>query len=138
MRRPRRIVGLTALALVSCVGAARADADWTPVREDWQVRIVTQDEDGATRDLPIWAVVLEGDAVYVRTNQSRWLANLRRGSAVTLKVRDVEIPVTSSEVADAATKARVEEAFKTKYGWMQRMMSALRTREPTVLKLEAR
>jgi hypothetical protein len=29
----------------------------------------------------------------------------------------------------------VEEAFKAKYGLVQRMMSALRMREPTVLRL---
>jgi hypothetical protein len=108
------------------------------VREAWQVRIVTADEDGSVRDVPVWAVVPDGDAAYVRTNASRWLANIRRGSDVRLRVRDTEIPVAPTEVEDEATKARVEQAYRDKYGLLQRVMSALRMREPTVLKLAAR
>ena len=98
------------------------------------VQIVTQDEDGAERDTPVWFVVVEG-AGYVRTNDSRWLANIRRGSSVVLRLDETERAVTSEEVSDTAVTAAVEEAFKTKYGLMQRVMSAFRMREPTVLRL---
>lgn len=123
-----------AFALVLGAAAASAATPWSPFEEASVVHIVTQDEDGAERDTPVWFVVVDG-AGFVRTNDSRWLANIRRGSAVVLRLDETERPVTSEEVSDAAVTSAVEEAFKAKYGLMQRMMSALRMREPTVLRL---
>jgi hypothetical protein len=126
-----------ALALVLAAASAAAEADWSPFAETSVVRIVTQDEDGAERDTPVWLVVVDG-AGFVRTNDSRWLANIRRGSSVVLRLDDATRSVTAEEVADAATRDRVEQAFKAKYGFVQRVMSALRVREPTVLRLRER
>jgi hypothetical protein len=123
-----------AIALLLGAAAASAATPWSPFEEASVVQIVTQDEDGAERDTPVWFVVVDG-AGYVRTNDSRWLANIRRGSSVALRLDETERPVTSEEVSDAAVTGAVEEAFKAKYGLMQRMMSALRMREPTVLRL---
>jgi len=55
-----------------------------------------------------------------------------------MRVREREYPLQAEETADPATSDLVEAAFKAKYGWMQRIMSALRMREPTVLRLEPR
>ncbi|HVP30396.1 MAG TPA: DUF2255 family protein [Myxococcota bacterium] len=137
--RRRRRVGLAAvLSLVLAAPALRAASavDWAPFARESVVEIRTRDEDGAPRDTNVWIVVLD-ERGYVRTNDSRWLANIRRGSAVALRAGSVEAPVAAREVADAETKARVEDAFKQKYGVLQRIMSALRWREPTVLELVA-
>jgi hypothetical protein len=137
--RRRRRVGLAAvLSLVLAAPALRAASavDWAPFARESVVEIRTRDEDGAPRDTNVWIVVLD-ERGYVRTNDSRWLANIRRGSAVALRAGSVEAPVVAREVADAETKARVEDAFKQKYGVLQRIMSALRWREPTVLELVA-
>jgi hypothetical protein len=75
------------------------------------------------------------EAAFVRTNDSRWLANIRRGSGVRLRLEGSERAVTCEEVSDPARRAAVEEAFKTKYGFVQRVMSVFRMREPTVLRL---
>jgi len=128
----RRLL-VAALALVAS-GASAADFDWAPAREESVVELVTTDGDGEPRETSVWIVVLE-DAGYVRTNDSAWLANIRRGSPVRLRVGEHERDVRASEVDDAATTARVEAAFKAKYGTLQRLMSALRMREPTVLRL---
>ncbi len=98
------------------------------------IEVLTADEDGELRETPVWVVVVNG-AAYVRTNNSRWLVNIRRGSATRLRVREVETAMTATVVSDASEKARVEMAFKAKYGLVQRVMSALRFREPTVLRL---
>jgi len=98
------------------------------------VRIVTQDEDGAERDTKVWFVVVKGDA-FVRTNDSRWLANIRRGSRVALRADELELAVTAEEVSDPAVTRAVEEAYKQKYGFVQRVMSVFRMREPSVLRL---
>lgn len=123
-----------AIALLFGAGAAPAATPWSPFEEASVVHVVTKDEDGAERDTPVWFVVVDG-AGFVRTNDSRWLANIRRGSPIVLRLDESERPVTSEEVSDAAVTGAVEEAFKAKYGLMQRMMSALRMREPTVLRL---
>ena len=123
-----------ALALALLAGAAAAETAWSPFAEADVVRVVTQDEDGTERDTPVWFVVVDG-AGFVRTNDSRWLANVRRGSAVVLRLDETSRAVTAEEVSDAAVTAAVEEAFKTKYGFVQRVMSAFRMREPTVLRL---
>ena len=127
-------------ALVSCVAASAALAepfDWRPANEESVVEILTSDADGGLRETPVWIVVIDRSA-YVRTNESKWLANIRRGCAVRLRVRDVESAVVAFEVNDAALAERVERAFKTKYGLTQRLMSLLRISEPTVLRLEPR
>jgi hypothetical protein len=115
--------------------AGAADFDWTPARETSVVDILTTDADGALRETKVWIVVL-GDAGYVRTNDSRWLANIRRGSRVQLRAGERTSAVRASEIEDAATKQQVEAAFKAKYGALQKLMSALRMREPSVLRLE--
>jgi hypothetical protein len=125
------------LALVAGVWLAtpaHAEGDWSPFAEASVVRIVTQDEDGAERDTPVWFVVVDG-AGFVRTNDSRWLANIRRGSKVALRLDATERAVATEEVSDAAVTDAVEEAYKVKYGFVQRVMSVFRMREPTVLRL---
>ena len=122
------------LALAGLAGPAAGEDRWAPFAEADVIHVVTQDDDGAERDTKVWWVVVD-DAAFVRTNDSRWLANIRRGSSVVLRLDAVARPVTAEEVGDAATRERVEAAFKAKYGWLQRAMSALRMREPTVLRL---
>jgi 6-phosphofructokinase len=137
----RRCVGLALLAAAAlCVGASGARAaeiDWTPFAEEDVVEILTVDPDGEARETKVWVVVV-GEAAYVRTNDSRWLANIRRDPLVRVRVRERELPLRADEGVDRETRERVEEAFKTKYGFMQRVMSALRLRDPTVLRLDPR
>ena len=137
-RRQALRAGPLLVALVAGAGGARAEQiDWTPFAEESVVEILTLDPDGEPRETSVWVVVV-GDAAYVRTNDSRWLANLRRDPGLRIRVRGREVPLHAEETADRETTARVEEAFKAKYGFMQRVMSALRLQEPTVLRLEPR
>lgn len=130
----RAFAATLALAAALAAGALAGDFDWTPLREESVIEILTADEDGALRETPVWVVVLDG-AAYVRTNDSSWLANIRRGSATRVRVRDEETPMKALEVAEVELGARVETAFLAKYGFTQRVMSALRMRQPTVLRL---
>ena len=126
------------LFLILALYASTASAqvfDWPSVATESVIEVLTSDADGELRETPVWIVVIDG-AAFVRTNDSKWLANIRRGSAVRVRVRDVESGVLAFEVADAALKARVEKAFKAKYGSMQRIMSAFRMSEPVVLRLD--
>jgi hypothetical protein len=130
----RRIGFAAALALAAAAAPPAAAQSWTPFAEADVVRIVTQDEDGDERDTPVWIVVVDG-AAYVRTNDSRWLANIRRGSSVALRLDATTRPVSAEEVEDPAVAASVEAAYKAKYGFVQRVMSFFRMREPRVLRL---
>ena len=123
------------LAVASAVRAA--ELDWQRFQDADVIEILTQDEGGAPRETSVWIVSFDGHG-YVRTNDSRWLANIRRGSGVALRLGEQEFAVAAREPNDAAISTRVEEGFKQKYGFMQRVMSAFRFREPTVLELTAR
>ena len=130
---------MTALTVVLCLAifasvAVAEPFNWAPASTESVVEVLTSDTDGELRETPVWIVVID-DVAYVRTNASKWLANIRRGSAVRVRVRGLESGVLAFEVADAALKARVEKAFKEKYGSMQRMMSMFRMSEPVVLRL---
>jgi hypothetical protein len=128
---------ICAAILLAAVGSARAaELDWQRFQDTDVIEVLTLDEDGARRETSVWIVTLDGHG-YVRTNDSRWLANIRRGSSVALRLGEEEFPVTAREPNDAGITARVEERYKEKYGFMQRVMSALRFREPTVLELTA-
>ena len=135
----RFILASFAALVISLASAAAiaAEPDWEKVKDVGRIQIVTHDEDGALRETSVW-IVTQGDHGYVRTNDSRWLANIRRGSGVALRVGEQEFAVSASEPKDPALTARVEEQFKQKYGFMQKVMSAFRFREPTVLELTAR
>jgi hypothetical protein len=123
------------LTLAASVGHA-VEIDWQRLQDVDVVEILTHDEDGALRETSIWIVAFDGHG-YVRTNDSRWLANIRRGSSVALRLGEEEFAVAAREPNEAAITARVEEGFKQKYGFMQRVMSTFRMREPTVLELTA-
>jgi hypothetical protein len=133
-----RSFGLALTLALLAAAAAGGGVDWSPFAEAYVIRIVTRDADGAERDTRVWFVVVGGDG-FVRTNDSRWLANIRRGSPVALRLdhegRTMERAVSAEEVNDATISAVVEEAYKAKYGFVQRVMSFLRLREPAVLRL---
>ena len=123
-----------ALALGCLAGPALAGESWAPFADADVVHIVTQDDDGAERDTKVWLVVVDG-AAFVRTNDSRWLASIRRGSGVALRLASTTRAVVAEEEMEASVRERVEAAYRAKYGLMQRVMSVLRLREPTVLRL---
>ncbi|TFG94764.1 MAG: DUF2255 family protein [Myxococcales bacterium] len=139
MSRGSSFARFAALALLLAAGsgdARAAEIDWTPLAEEDVVEILTVDPDGGPRETKVWVVVV-GDAAYVRTNDSRWLANIRRDPLFRMRVRAREFALRAEETTERETIERVEAGFKAKYGFMQRVMSALRLREPTVLRLEA-
>src|SRR5512145_2058683 len=98
---------------------AAGDPRWQPFAAEDVIEILTVDEDGAPRETKVWIVVLD-DAGYMRTNDSRWLANIRNGSTVRLRAGGAEEAVFVRETMDEAVAARVETAFRTKYGTVQR------------------
>lgn len=126
----------TAVLPLLALAAPAGGADWERLAEPRVVEILTRDEGGEPRETKVWIVVVDGRGV-VRTNDSRWLANIRRGSPLALRSGGEELTVTATESADPELAARAEAAFKEKYGFTQRLMSFFRVSEPTLLVLEA-
>ena len=131
-----RTRALLPLSIAFTLAAPAVAIDWQPFAERDVVEILTRDADGSVRETKVWIVVLDG-AGYVRTNDSRWLANIRRGSEVELRLDANVSPVRATEREDPELRERVEAGFRAKYGLMQRVMSALRISEPTLLELQA-
>lgn len=125
------------LVLLLLAPLAAAASDLESVAQQDVVEVLTHDEDGELRETKVWITGFDGRA-YVRTNDSRWLANIRRGSEVALRADEQEHAVAARETDDAEIAARVEAAFKEKYGLMQRVMSFFRVSEPTLLELTPR
>ena len=73
--------------------------------------------DAPAHRVTIW-VVVDGDAVYVRSvrgTRGRWYREARAYSEAVLYVGARQLPVQIESVSDAATIARVSEAFLRKY-----------------------
>jgi hypothetical protein len=125
------------LAAALAPSARAAELDWRRFQDEDVIEVLTHDENGALRETSVWIVAFD-DHGYLRTNDSRWLANIRRGSSVALRIGEEQFAVSAREPDDAALTARVEEQFKQKYGVTQRVMSFFRMREPTLLELTSR
>src|SRR5262245_20229405 len=88
------------ILLAAAVSApARGEVDWARLAGPDVVEIVTSDEDGDPRQTSVWIVALDGNG-YVRTNDSRWLANIRRGSGIALRSDGLDVSLAAREVSD--------------------------------------
>lgn len=118
------LCGLLAGGVLACHAprAARTPIDWSVAEHDgWSIHILTEDENARPRVTRIWHVVFDRRAA-IRTNDSRWWKNIKRGSSVYLRVRGVDYPVAVESVIDPATRERIDGAFAEKYGWQERMI----------------
>jgi hypothetical protein len=128
------------LALALLLGAAPAlagEIDWQTVASQDVVRIITVDPDGELREKKVWIAVLDGSA-WLRTGNSRWLANIRRDPEVKLRAGEQLLELSAEEIDDAAARERVDAAMRAKYGWTDRMVGLFRGRDYHVLRLAPR
>jgi len=127
-----------ALILALAAAPALADAiDWQSVASQDVVRIITVDPDGELREKKVWIAVLDGNG-WLRTGNSRWLANIRRDPDVRLRVGERVLELRAEEVGDADACAAVDAAMRAKYGWTDRMLGVFRWRGSHVLRLGPR
>jgi hypothetical protein len=139
VRRASARGAVLAWALASVAAAtARGEApDWAALADEPVIEVITVDEDGDVRESKVWFVLVDG-VPYLRTNGSRWLANLRRDPDCRLRIRGVEYPVRATEVSGEDWIARVDAASAEKYGWQERLIHPFRMRPPEILRIEAR
>jgi predicted DNA-binding transcriptional regulator YafY len=117
--------------------AAPAEAgypDWEAAADVPVIEIITHDEDGGVRESKVWFVLVDGEP-YLRTNDSRWLANLRRDPACQLRIEGAEYEASAEEIPGEAIIERVDAASLEKYGWQERLIHPFRLRKPEILRL---
>jgi hypothetical protein len=108
--------------------------DWSAIADVGVIEIVTTDEDGDARRTSVWFVLVDGVS-YLRTNDSRWLSNIRRDPSVKIVIDGTEYAQRAEEVKDAELIERIEAASHEKYGLQNSFIRFFRTSEPEVLKL---
>ena len=111
MRIIVRIV-LAVLALLAVVVALEVIAS-----ESGEVVVVqTTDATGAAQETRLW-VVDEGDRAWIRAGnpQSTWLINIQKTPAVTV-TRDGKT-ANYTAVPDVASRDRINDLMRAKYGW---------------------
>ena len=137
MKLRRRVLGsfVAFLALAVLLGSAPASAvDWSVYTDQGVVEIVTHNEEGAPRATKIWIVVLDGEA-YVRTGNTTWGRNAERDPEVRILIAEAGYDLRVEFVADEATRARIVQAFRDKYGWSDRLISPFRGRSSKIMHL---
>jgi len=136
--RPATIAACAlAPALLVATGAARAaegHPDWQALRDVSVIEVITTDEDGDLRETPVWFVLVDGDP-YLRTSDSRWLANILRGSPVPIVIEGLEYEVDAVPVDGDAIRAEVDAASAEKYGFQESVIRFFRVRPPDVLRI---
>jgi hypothetical protein len=128
-------------SLIFCLllpGLAQADfPDWNSVADVNVIELSTRDEDGSERRTKVWFVLLGGDA-YLRTNNSRWLENLRRDPNLILHVEGRAYEARTEEIPGEIIMEKVDIASRKKYGIQERLIHLFRLQKPEILKISAR
>jgi len=117
--------------------AAAASPDWSAVAATDTVEVMTKNPDGTLKDTTVWLVVVDGQG-YIRTGNTRWWSNIERDHDVVLRIQGKEYPLRVEVVEDPGLRQRVVDAFRAKYGWVDRAMDAIRSSTPHVMKLSPR
>ena len=143
-RHPRVLErSLPALLCALCalgIGAAPASAaapDWNAAAVEDTVEIVTKNEDGSARETTIWLVVVDGQG-YIRTGNTRWEANIERDPAALLHIGSSEYPVRAEFVEEDALRARIQQAFRDKYGFQDALVAVFHSSHPKLMRLAPR
>jgi hypothetical protein len=135
LRLPRPLpILLTALALALATPVAASAPDWNAVADVDEVEVVTQDEDGATRETTVWLAVVDGQG-YLRTSDSRWGNNLIRQPDFLLRIGEQEYPLRVEFVEDDALRLRIEDVFRKKYGFSDSFIDWFRSSRPRIMQL---
>jgi hypothetical protein len=136
------ILGTLVLATVAVLAAARAtetadSPDWNAVAAVDTVEVLTKNPDGSLRETTIWLVVLDGEG-YIRTGNTRWWSNIEQNQDVALQIEGKGYLLHVVFVEDPKLRQRVVDAFRAKYGWIDRAMDALRSGVPHIMRLRPR
>lgn len=135
---PRQLLlGALLGALAATAATAAAAPDWNAVAEVGTVEVVTADEDGSPRETTVWLAVVDGQG-YIRTSDTSWGGNIVRNPELSLRIEESEHPLRVEFVEDDALRARIEQAFRVKYGFSDSFIAFFRSERPKIMRLVPR
>src|SRR5512139_449285 len=135
MRRMLRRLLLIALSAFFLLGLGTYIAG-----EQTEVAVLrTHDDAGSPYETKMWVVDVEGSA-YVRIGRPGrgWGERAKAHPDVELIRGGVTTPCTAEVVDDAALRKRIDDAFATKYGWVDWWYGVVVRSHPVALRLEPR
>jgi hypothetical protein len=116
-------------------GAAQAEfPDWNRFTDVQVIDVLTSDEDGKLRETPVWFVLLNSEP-FLRTNDSRWLANIRRDPNLQIRIEGTVYEARAEEIPGREILEKVDIASRRKYGLQERLIHLFRIGSPQVLRL---
>ena len=121
MMRSTSATLLFVLSAFHSAEAVRAEPSWSDLLEEQEISITVNQEDGTTRELTIWFVVVEGEG-YVRTWGSSWHAEIERDPDIVLRIAGQEHLAQVSVVPEGALHTEINEAYRRKYGAMRALL----------------
>jgi hypothetical protein len=122
-----------ALAAALALGVA------TVVAGEWGEVVVlrTSDDGGALRETRLWVVDLDGTAwVRAARPERSWFRRLHERPDVELVRRGVALPYRARAIEDPEMRARVDAAFRDKYGLADWWYGLLLRRDPRPIRLD--
>ena len=128
---------LTGCASMAPPPPATASPSWGELAELSTVVVVTLDPDGDERATTVWLVEVDGRG-FIRTGGTRWFANLERDPELRLRAGGAEYSLRSVRIDDAELEARIDAAFRAKYGVSDRFVSLFRGRTTNRMRLDPR
>ncbi|HKE11583.1 MAG TPA: DUF2255 family protein [Myxococcota bacterium] len=135
MSRPLlRILVLATAVGLQPLSSAAASPDWNAAATTDTVQVITKNQDGTLKTTTVWLAVVDGQG-YIRTGNTRWWANIERDRDVTLRVQGSDYPLRVEVVEEPDLRQRVEDAFRAKYGWVDRALEVVRSGSPHIMKL---
>ncbi len=100
------------------VPVAQGPIDWRAADDRWSLHIVTVEPGGDPRVTRIWLAIVDGEGT-LRTGDSRWWQNLERDPNCRVRLLGIDYPVRVEFVTEHEEKARIDDAFVEKYGWLE-------------------
>jgi len=127
-----RWIGL-ALAILVALAAATYVAG-----EQIEVAVLrTVDEGGIARETKLWVVDMDGSPwVRVARPERSWFDRVRKRPGVELVRHGVALPYRAIEIEDPEMRARVNAAFREKYGFVDWWYGLLLRRDPRPIRLD--
>ena len=112
----RLSIAISAILLALLTATPTLAQDWESVVDEKQITVITNNEDGSTREVTIWLVVVDGDG-FIRSAGTRWRRSMDRDPNIVLRISGAEYPVQAERVTDKALHERVQKRFGEKYGF---------------------
>lgn len=130
-------IALGACATTDSIPAAEQPLDWQAVAHVGTPRIVTTDPDGELRQTSLWFVVVDGQG-YIRTGNSRWFRNLQRDPNLVMQIEGKAYPLRTELVVDDSLRARLNQAFREKYGFSDSLVHPFGAPHANLMRLHLR